>query len=253
MYNSMAYRCLIIEYDLHTANDVKNTITSHFSNIELLDLVDNIHDAKTAIEFSKPDLIISDINLKDDTVFALFEQFETIPFKIIFITSYSKYAVEAFKFSALDFLEKPFDEDDLVTSIRNAMSIIDQENYNKQIQAFFYNFNPEQKKKKLVLKNIEAVHIVSIDAIIYIKSDNNYSEFYINDGRKIVVSKPLKFYNDQLRSYSFFRTHQSHLVNLNFAKTFHKKDSMLELSNQIQLPVSINKTAALIHNLSNNV
>lgn len=245
----MIHRCLIIEDDLHTANDVKNTIVSHFDTIQILDITDNIIDAKQCIEDLKPDIIISDINLKDDTVFTLFKQYDPIPFKIIFITSYSKYAVEAFKFSALDFLEKPFSDDELIASVTNAISIIDQENYTTQIQTFFHNFNPEQKNKKLVLKNIEAVHIVSIEAIIYVKSDNNYSEFHIQDGRKIVISKPLKFYDDQLRSYTFFRTHQSFLVNLNFAKTFHKKDSVLELSNHLQLPVSINKAAALIHYL----
>lgn len=245
----MFHRCLIIEDDLHTANDVKNTIVSHFDTIQILAVTDNIIDAKECIEDLKPDIIISDINLKDDTVFTLFKQYDTIPFKIIFITSYSKYAVEAFKFSALDFLEKPFNDDALIASVTNAISIIDQENYTAQIQTFFHNFNPEQKNKKLVLKNIEAVHIVSIEAIIYVKSDNNYSEFHIEDGRKIVISKPLKFYDDQLRSYTFFRTHQSFLVNLNFAKTFHKKDSVLELSNHLHLPVSINKAAALIHYL----
>ncbi|WP_299332969.1 LytTR family DNA-binding domain-containing protein [uncultured Psychroserpens sp.] len=246
----ITHRCLIIEDDINTANDVKHIIANHFETLHILDPVDNIIDAKSIIEKEQPDLVISDINLKNDTAFSLFKQFENISFKIIFITSYSKYAVEAFKFSALDFLEKPFADDALISAVTSAMSIIDQDAYNTQIQTFFHNFNPNQNKKKLVLKNVEAVHIVSIDAIIYIKSDNNYSELYIDDGRKIVISKPLKFYDEQLRSYSFFRTHQSYLVNLDFAKTFHKKDSVLELTDGRQLPVSNNKYSALIHYLS---
>ena len=245
----MAHRCLIIEDDLFTANDIFDIITNNFQDIEMLDVVDNIKDAKTAIDQYHPDVVVSDINLKDEVVFALFKQFDIIPFKIIFITSYSKYAVEAFKFSALDFLEKPFEDMALIDAMENALEIIDLEKYNTQIQTFFHNFNSEHKNKKLVLKNLEAVHIVNIENIIYIKSDNNYSEFYINDERKIIVSKPLKFYDDQLQSYSFFRTNQSYLVNLNFAKTFHKKDSTLELSNASQIPVSNTKINALIHYL----
>ena len=246
----MMHKCLIIEDDLHTANDVKNTITTHFKNVQVLDIVDNIIDAKHIIENSKPDIVVSDINLKHDTAFVLLKQLASIPFKIIFITSYSKYAVEAFKFSALDFLEKPFDDEALIAAMTNALTVVDEENYNRQIQTFFHNFSPDQKKKKLVLKNIEAVHIVGVEDIIYIKSDNNYSEFHIQDDRKIVISKPLKYYDDQLHAFSFFRTHQSYLVNLNFAKTFHKKDSVIELSNHQQLPVSNNKSAALVHYLS---
>ncbi|MGS2725742.1 LytR/AlgR family response regulator transcription factor [Psychroserpens sp. BH13MA-6] len=246
----MTHRCLIIEDDAYTAKDVRDTIASHFDNIEVLDIVDNTSAARIIIETQHPDIVISDINLKDATVFTLLREFNSIAFKIIFITSYSKYAVEAFKFSALDFLEKPFDDETLILAVQNAMSIIDQENYNKQIQAFFHNFKPNQDRKKLVLKNIEAIHIVDIQDIVYIKSDNNYSEIFINDGRKVVMSKPLKFYETQLQSYAFFRIHQSFLVNVSFAKTFHKKDSVLELSNQLQLPVSSNKTAALVQWLS---
>ncbi len=247
---TMKHRCLIIENDAYSAKDVKSIVENHFDDISMLDPVDNIKSAKTAIDKYNPDLVISDINLKSSNAFSLFDQYETIPFKIIFITSYSKYAVEAFKISALDFLEKPFRDEDLISAIQNAMRLIDQEHYNKQLRTFFHNYNPKQTRKKLVLKNIEAIHIVSIENIIYITSDNNYSEFHINDGRKIVVSKPLKFYDEQLSSYLFFRTHQSYLVNLNSAKTFHRKDSVLELSNGTQVPVSSNKSSALIHYLS---
>jgi two-component system LytT family response regulator len=246
----MTHRCLIIEDDIYTANNVKEIITTSFKNIELLKPVESVKDAKIAIDTFLPNLIISDINLKDDVVFSLLKEYDIIPFKIIFITSYSKYAVEAFKFSALHFLEKPFEDQALIDAIKNALEIINLENYNKQIQTFFHNYNPEQKKKKLVLKNLEDIHIVSIENIIYLKSDNNYTEFYINDGRKIVMSKPLKSYDEQLQGYYFFRTHQSFLVNLNFAKIFHKKDFTLELSTSRQIPVSHNKAASLIHYLS---
>ena len=101
-----------------------------------------------------------------------------------------------------------------------------------------------------MLKNLEAIHIVSVENIVYVKSDNNYSEFYINDNRKIITSKPLKHYDTQLQPYAFFRTNQSFLVNLNFAKTFHKKDHMLELSSSECIPVSMNKVNALLNHLN---
>ncbi|QNJ97627.1 LytR/AlgR family response regulator transcription factor [Constantimarinum furrinae] len=245
----MAQSCLLIEDDVYTARDVMETLEENFPNLNLLPVAHTLAEAAKSLDNNAPDLVISDINLQDEVVFSLFQQYETIPFKIIFITSYSQYAVEAFRFSALDFLEKPFEDEALVAAVNRAITTINLEHYNLQLQTFFHNFNPEQKRKKLVLKNLEAIHIVEVGEILYIKSDNNYSEFYINDGRRIVVSKPLKLYDDQLGGQSFFRSHQSYLVNLHYAKTFHKQDSTLELTSGEQIAVSGTKVNALLHKI----
>ncbi len=246
----MNKRCLLIEDDIITSKDIIDVLNKNFRQLELLPVAHTIKDAETFIEQYVPDLVISDINLKNDVVFTLFQKYESIPFKIIFITSYSKYAVQAFRFSAIDFLEKPFDDESLIESVKNAIETINLDQYNQQLQTFFHNFNPQKKQKKLVLKNLEAIHIVEIEAILYVKSDNNYSEFIINDGRKILVSKSLKFYDEQLRGFSFFRSHQSFLVNLHYAKTFHKQDSTLELTTGKHIAVSGAKVAALMHNVN---
>lgn len=246
----MARRCLIIEDDLRTSEEVKEILESHFKDLEILPPAYTVGEAEAAISEHAPDLVISDINLGEDEVFSLFQSFETIPFKIIFITSYSKYAVQAFRFSALDFLEKPFEDNALIEAVTRAIESINLDQYNEQLKTFFHNFNPEQKKKKLVLKNLEAIHIVETDDILYVKSDNNYSEFFVNDGRKLVVSKALKMYDEQLRHLSFFRSHQSYLINLQYAKTFHKQDSMLELVTGEHVPVSGTKVGALLNKIS---
>ena len=245
----MSQGCLIIEDDVHMAEEVRKTIATHFPELQIAPLAHSVSEAKELIAIHQPDLVVSDINLGQDEVFELFRSYNTIPFKIIFITSYSRYAVEAFKFSALDFLEKPFEDSALVEAVSKAVESINLDHYNQQLKAFFHNFNPEQKKKKLVLKNLEAIHIVETDDILYVKSDNNYSEFFVNDGRKLVVSKALKLYDEQLRHLSFFRSHQSYLINLQYAKTFHKQDSMLELVTGEQVPVSGTKVGALLHKI----
>jgi two-component system LytT family response regulator len=245
----MVQSCLLIEDDLNTSRDVTETLKRNFPKLELIPVARTLAEAEERIEANDPDLVISDINLNDEVVFSLFQKYENISFKIIFITSYSKYAVEAFKFSALDFLQKPFEEEALVAAVTNALESLNREQFNLQLKTFYHNFNPEQKRKKLVLKNLEAIHIVEIDNILYIKSDNNYSTFYINDQRRIVVSKPLKFFDEQLSGQSFFRSHQSYLVNLYYAKTFHKQDSTLELTTGDQIAVSGTKANALLHKI----
>lgn len=246
----MSLTCLIIEDDVRTQTHIVTVLRNHFGEISELYTASTLDEASENITLHSPNLVISDINLHDQEVFSLFRTFETIPFKIIFITSYSKYAVEAFKFSALDFLEKPFEDDALIASVTSAISNINVAQYNQQLETFFYNFNTVQKNKKLVLKNLETVHIVSINDILYLKSDNNYTEVHTIDQRTIVVSKPLKQYDEQLKKYFFFRSHQSYLVNLNYAKTFHKTDSVLELSSGAHIAVAGSKTNALLHKLA---
>ena len=246
----MSQRCLLIEDDILAAKDMMDVLSSNFKQLELLPVAHTLSDAEAHIKQYSPHLVISDINLQDDLVFSLFQKYDQIPFKIIFITAFSKYAVQAFQFSAIDFLEKPFEDEALIASVKNGIETINLDQYNQQLKTFFHNFNPQQKQKKLVLKNLEAIHIVEIENILYIKSDNNYSEFFINDGRKILVSKSLKIYDEQLKGLSFFRSHQSYLVNLQYAKTFHKQDSMLELTSGEHIAVSGAKVAGLMHNIA---
>jgi len=246
----MSQRCLLIEDDKLTAKDVMDVLASNFKQLELLPVAHTLTEAEVHIDRYSPDLVISDINLQDDNVFTLFQKYESVPFKIIFITAYSKYAVQAFQFSAIDFLEKPFEDEALIASVKNAIETINLDQYNQQLQTFFHNFNPQQKQKKLVLKNLEAIHIVDIENILYVKADNNYSQFFINDGRKVLVSKPLKLYDEQLRDFTFFRSHQSYLVNLQYAKTFHKQDSTLELTSGEHIAVAGAKVGALLHNIN---
>lgn len=246
----MAQRCLIIEDNHLVAEEVMEIVATNFPDLELAPLAEDLETAEKYITSFEPQLVISDINLQNDVVFSLFQKYDPIPFKIIFVTSHSKYAVQAFQFSALDFLEKPFEDEALIGAIRRAIDQINLEHYNAQLQTFFHNFNPSEKKKKLVLKNLDAIHIVEISDILYIKSDSNYSEFFISDGRKIVVSKPLKMYDEQLRDFSFFRSHQSYLVNLEYAKTFHKQDGVLEITTGEHIAVSGTKVNALLHKIS---
>ena len=246
----MQRKLMLIEDDHFMAEMIMEVLGEHFPELDLGPVATSLSEAEKRLVEFEPDVVISDINLQDDVVFTLFQRLESIPFKIIFITSHSKYAVQAFRFSALDFLEKPFEDDALVSAVKKAVEHVDVDQYNAQLRTFFHNFNPGEKKKKLVLKNLESIHIVDISDIRYIKSDSNYSEFHIDDGRKILVSKSLKLYDEQLRGFSFFRSHQSYLVNLQFAKTFHTQDSVLELISGDHIAVSGAKVNALLHNLS---
>jgi two-component system LytT family response regulator len=163
--------------------------------------------------------------MPDGTGFDLLAQFETLKFKIIFITAYEEYAIKAFKFSALDYLLKPVNPQELIESIEKARRIIDFETLELKYKAFLANYNSQAKTdKKLVLKTAESIHVIEVKDIVRLEADGSYTNIYVNDNRKIMVSKNLKEYEELLAEYNFFRAHHSHLVNLSYMQSFEKRD-----------------------------
>ncbi len=239
--------CLIVEDDKRSGEIVKTTITNSFDQIKVVGIAENLQSARAKIQEYQPQLLILDVNLPDGTVFDLLNSLDVVDFKIVFTTAYSKYAVEAFRFSALDFLLKPHTPDDLIRTINKALKSFKQDSYLLQLEAFKHNVDIENNNsRKLILKNNEAVHLLDVEQIIYVKADNNYSVFYIEDGREIMVSKSLKVYDQKLSNYGFFRIHQSHLVNQKYIVAFNKRDETLTLSKNIILPVSQSKRRQLL-------
>lgn len=243
----------IIEDDARMAQDIQEILFKSFPDLHLLPVATTAEEAEEALGSHPPDLLITDINLGDREVFSVLEKVSTGAYPIIFITAFSKHAVRAFKFSALQFLEKPFSDQELIEAVHEALDKIQKDDYHQMLQTFFQNYRSKERFDRLVLKNVEAVHVIPVKAIEYLKSDNNYTEVHIDDGRKIVVAKPLKHYEKQLLQQGFFRTHQSYLVNLTQAQTFHKKDSTLELQSGAQVAVSGSRSSALIEQLSRNL
>ena len=239
---------LIIEDDMHTISMLKDIVSSHFSDLNFSGEAPSITSAIALIKSKKPEFIFLDVNLEDGQSFDILKHFPNPNFKVIFITSFSKYAVDAIKFSALDFVLKPFDSNDIIEAVKKVISSQNKENYVKKINAFFHNYQSQQKK--IVLSNADDIHIIDIQDIIYAASDNNYTTFYINDGRKILISKSLKHFELKLSNFFFFRIHQKFLLNTNYIKQFSKRTEEVVLSTNEKLPVSQSKKASLLSFLS---
>jgi len=240
------FSCIIIEYDVSSSNFIKNVLAKNYPQIKVLSTITSVLTAVIELPKSNPDFVILDINLQDGNAFTLLRELDSITFKILFVTAHNKYAVEAFKFSALDFLLKPIYPDDLVISIHKIIDELENQQYHNQLEAFFHNYNEKNDQKKLVLKNLETVHVVGLDEIVYIESDNNYSNFNLKDGRKILVSKTLKSFEKKLRNKNFFRVHQSYMINLNYVLAFDKKNDTVTLIKNSSIPVAQRKRKELI-------
>ncbi|KEO75660.1 LytR/AlgR family response regulator transcription factor [Anditalea andensis] len=242
--------CLIIEDEAQSRLYVKDILegTGDFTAIwEAQDL----KEAEAIIREQSPQLLVMDINLPDGDSFELLAKLrQSAPgksFKIIFTTAYANYAVEAFKYSALDYLLKPFTPTELLKAVHKVLRQLDMASFQVQLETFFYNYREEQyEDKKIVLKSTDTIHIIKVKDILQAESDNNYTIFYLYSGDKITVSLPLKSFEAKLAPSGFLRVHQSHLVNARYIKSFQKKNNQLVLENDSHIPVSQNKRAQLL-------
>jgi two-component system LytT family response regulator len=174
-----------------------------------------------AIESINPDLVFLDIQMPDGTGFDLLKMIPQKNFEVIFITAHEEFAIKAIKFSALDYILKPIDSEDLQQAVLRAVNTIDHKREESQFEALQLNMQPAQKRR-LVLKTQESVHVVDLDKIVRCEADRNYTSFYMTEGKKILVSKTLKDYETLLTGYNFLRVQQSHLINLDFVERYDK-------------------------------
>lgn len=195
------------------------------------------------INRTQPDLVLLDINLTDGTGFDLLKKFNGFQFKLIFITAHEEYAIQAFKFSAVDYILKPVVASDLLNAVEKAGKAIQQEETELKISALLANLD---KIKKIVLKTAESIHIIHVKNIIRCEADVNYTNFYLDNGERLIVSRTLKEFAEMLEPAGFFRTHQSHLVNLDHISRFDKTEGgHLVLADDSIVPVSSRKREEL--------
>ena len=159
--------------------------------------------------------------MPDGTGFDVLNSLETKKFEVIFITAYQEYAIKAIKFSALDYILKPIDAEELHSAVLTAIDSVDFKKEDLQYEALENNIQPGNRRK-LVLKTQECVYIVDLMEIIRCEADKNYTFFFLNSGKKILVSRTLKDFETMLNGYGFFRIQQSHLINLDYLDRYDK-------------------------------
>lgn len=216
-------RILIIDDEKRIRDFVKRMVDSFGFDVEVYTDGENVETGLKAIQELKPDIVFLDIQMPDGTGFDLLNQLGEKNFELIFITAFQEYAIMAIKFSALDYILKPIDAEELKTALQNALDTIDFKKEETQYEALTHNLNTHQKRK-LVLKTQESVHVVDLNEIIRCEADKNYTFFYLNSGKKILVSRTLKDFELLLANHGFFRVQQSHLINLEYIDRYDKSE-----------------------------
>ncbi|MBN2814718.1 MAG: response regulator transcription factor [Bacteroidales bacterium] len=233
----------IIEDEEKSLGFIRGIIEQYCPTAEIAGTATNVESAVTLLTNVKPALVLSDINLPDGTAFDMLSRLDEIDFKVIFITAFEEYAIKAIKFSALDYLVKPIDPNELINAVNKAREQIEHETNNLKLKALLSNVRDfSDKLRKIVLKTFDSIYVVDLQDIIRCESDNSYTLFYLKDNRKIMVSSVLKDYDELLADSGFIRVHKSHLVNLNYIDKFIKSDGgYLIMKDGASVPVSQRK------------
>ncbi len=218
-------KVIIIDDEARTRKSIADILKFSQQDLNLVAEAENVATGVAAITEHQPDLVLLDINMPDGTGFDLLKKLNDIHFKVIFITAYEEYAVQAFEFSAIDYILKPVDPQKLFDAINKAYQLVEQENISLKLIALFANLeNSVSENKKLVLKTAESIYIVNTNDVIRCESDGGYTQFYLVDGKKILVSRNLKDYEDMLNGFGFYRIHQSHIINIKYIDHYSKTD-----------------------------
>ncbi|NSW46409.1 MAG: response regulator transcription factor [Bacteroidales bacterium] len=228
---------LIVEDEINNQLLLEKYLTDYCRYITVIGKVKSIKETLLFLNEHKPDVLFLDIQLEDGDAFELINKLSQIDFEIIFVTSYESYAIKALKLNALDYLLKPIDIQDLIEStvklVNKKLNSIDKVNFLK------LNAN---KAQKIGIYSLDDVIFKEIDEIVYIKSDESYSTFYFTDNSKNISSKNIKYYEELLLDFDFFRIHKSFLINTHHIVKLHKEDfGIVELINNIKLPLSRRK------------
>ncbi len=241
-------KTIIIDDELPARQMLSTMAGTYCEGIKVVGTAGSVTAGLKEIAQKKPDLVLLDINLPDGSGFDLLDKLGDMKPLIIFITAYDEYAIKAFKFSAVDYLMKPVNVDELQKAVDKCSERKERDDLNAQLKILVQNFNdPAGENKKIILKTAECIHIVKVNEIIRCEADRNYTEFYLTDSKKILVSKSLREYDELLSGYGFFRSHQSHLININHIQRFEKADGgELVMADESRVPVAKRKRDELL-------
>jgi len=242
---------LIIDDNPNAQEFLEELLKIYCKDLQLLGKANNIVEGEKLIKTLQPELVFLDVEMPQGTGFELLQKLGNTNFKVIFTTAHEKYALKAIKYSALDYLLKPIDANELVEAVNKAKEEKLTEVSQLQIKTLLKNLDaPPAHTQKIILRDKYGMQITAIQDIIHLEADNNYTKFFIQNQAPILVSKSLKEYEQLLPKEQFFRCHKSHLVNLEHLLRYDKKDDdILIMKNGNKVPISRRKLDILIRKM----
>lgn len=246
-------KAIIVDDEGRARRILENFITEYCPEISLVAIVEDVPQAVKAIKKYEPELVFLDIEMPGYNGFQLLEFFEEVNFEIIFTTAYSEFALKAFQVSAIDYLLKPIQIDQLVHSIAKFKKIRTNSLIKERIETLQSNLK-EKKITKIVVPLSEGSLFLELSDIVYLKAEGSYVNFYLKDGTKILASKNIKDFEQQLSDKEgFFRVHRSYLINTLFITSISADHHTAILQQQTEIAIARDRKQDFLHFLKQQI
>ena len=245
---------LIVDDEKRHHETLIKMLSNFCPEIEVIGNAFNVQEAVDLIEKKQPDLLFLDIEMPGGNGFTLFDKFEEPPFEVIFTTAHDLYAINAIKYAALDYLMKPVNIKELQEAVARAAKVLSKKDNSvgrEKINVLKSNLRLEDKRfTKIALPSSDGIDFIEAESIIRAEAERSYSNFYLENGKKILVSKPLKEYEALLEQCDFFRVHKSHMINLAHLEKYVKgKGGYVIMKDGSHVDVSVRKKDDLLSRL----
>jgi len=241
-------RALLIDDEPKNNRILKLMLEEFCPQVKVEGQAENAEEGITMVRELAPDLVFLDIEMPFGSGFDLLDRLKPVTFEIIFITAFNNYSLKAIKYSALDYLLKPVSIDELIAAVTKAREKIKTQQVNTRIENLLHNLKkPAASLQKMALPSKEGYVFIALSEIIRCESKNGYAVFHIRGMDKIVSSKNIKEYETLLQDEMFFRIHNSHIINLNYIKKYHRgRGGFVEMEDGSMLEVATRRKDELM-------
>lgn len=246
-------KAIIVEDEVHGMDNLKNLLRKYCPSVEVIGEARSIEEAEACIKANagKIDLAFLDINLPDGLVFQLFKQVSPINFEVIFITGHEQFAIKACNYSAIGYILKPIDPENLIESVaRVSPRSAENGKIDKRLELFNQYYNNPNAFEKMSISALDGIYFINIRDIVRLEAEDNYTHIYLNSKKKLTASKTIKAYEEMLSGVNFYRVHKTHLINLNYMQKFVKGDGgYLVMDDGKEIDVSRRRRAAFMEQM----
>jgi two-component system LytT family response regulator len=247
-------KAIIIDDEQHCVDRLSNLLVACCADsVELVGTAQSVEEGIDSARRLHPDLLFLDVQLRDRTAFEMLEQLTGTPLNVIFTTAFEKYAVQAFRFSAIDYLLKPVAAEDLLMAVARLREKMSKEDMARKLDVLFHNMKGlSGSSKKIAVPTTTGLEFLDVNNIVRCKAEENYTVLFLREGKqKMTVARTLKEFEELLGDYNFFRVHHSHLINLSHIKRYHKgKGGHVAMADNSEIEVSTRRKEEFLKRLA---
>ena len=243
-------RAIIIDDEPDCVQSLSRDLKMYCPQVEIVAQCESAKDGIRAINKLKPDVLFLDIDMPLINGFELLDLLPAIDFAVVFTTAYDKFALQAFRISAVDYLLKPIVQEDLIKAMEKVQLLHSKEQTQQHINFLIQQLKDQENDAihRIALPTMEGLDFINLKDILYCKSDGAYSYIYYTDGTNLLISKTLKYLEEILCDFQFFRTHKSYIVNMDYVSKYSRgAGGMLIMKNGARIKVSRSRKEELLN------